>query len=129
MVLGAKKGAIATVVYVMLGAVGIPVFSNFTGGMGVIFGPTGGFILTFPIMAWLAGIGEGKGSTVWLVFGLIAGTVINFIVGMLYFGFVASSNLHAAFIAAVLPFIPSAVIRIVVLPIVGKGIRSRLSQS
>jgi len=64
-ILGAKRGTVATVVYILLGAVGLPIFSNMTGGPGVVFGPTGGFILSFPALALAAGIGargSGRGG-------------------------------------------------------------------
>ena len=57
-VLGPKKGALAALVYITLGAVGVPVFAGFTGGMGIVLGVTGGFILSFPLLALLAGIGS-----------------------------------------------------------------------
>ena len=45
--LGAKRGLAATLLYLVLGAVGLPVFSGFGGGLGALFGPTGGFLLSF----------------------------------------------------------------------------------
>ena len=125
-VLGSKNGGASAMVYVLLGAIGIPVFSNFTGGMGIVLGPTGGFIMSFPIMALLAGIGHAKQNTAWTVFGLVTGTVINFACGMFYFSLVTSTNFQAAFAATVLPFIPSAVLRIIVLPLIGKSINVAL---
>jgi len=122
-VLGAKKGALSAIIYVLLGAIGVPVFANFTGGIGIVIGPTGGFILSFPIMALLAGMGWGKQSVIWLVTWLILGTVINFLAGMLYFSFIMDTSLQTAFMIAVLPFIPSAVIRIVILTIVSKSMK------
>ncbi len=50
MLLGGERGTAAVLVYVLLGAVGLPVFSGFAGGMGVILGNTGGYILGFIIM-------------------------------------------------------------------------------
>ena len=47
--LGSKKGFISILVYVLMGAIGLPVFSGFSAGIGAIVGPTGGFILSFPI--------------------------------------------------------------------------------
>jgi len=121
--LGTKKGTIATVIYVLLGAIGIPVFANFAGGLSIVFGPTGGFILSFPIMALLAGIGGEKKHILWLVSGLVAGTIINFLVGMIQFSFVLSTNLQAAFMTAVFPFLLSAVIRIIFITAVGKRMK------
>ena len=122
-VLGAKNGSLAVLVYVLLGIAGVPVFANFAGGLGIVAGPTGGFILTFPLMALIAGIGNRKKSLVWLFMALVAGTVINFAAGMFYFSFVTSVSLQAAFTTAVLPFIPSAILRIALLPAVAKSVR------
>ena len=128
-ILGAKKGALSAIVYVLLGAVGIPVFARFGGGLGIIAGPTGGFILSFPIMAIAAGIGANKNNTVSLISGLTVGTVTNFLCGMLFFTLVMSSSLQTAFIATTLPFIPSAILIITLLAIVGKRIKIILEKS
>ena len=53
LMLGGKLGTIAIMVYVLLGAIGLPVFAGFQGGTGVIFSPLGGFILGFVVMGLL----------------------------------------------------------------------------
>ena len=116
-VLGSKKGAIAVVNYIILGAIGLPVFANFNGGAGHIMGPTGGFILSFPIMAYLAGFG---------VSGIIAGIVFNFLAGMFWFGFITQNSIEVAFYMAVLPFIPMAFIDIIIITIVRYKIRGEI---
>ena len=60
-VLGKKKGTYATLLYLLIGAVGIPVFSGFSGGLGVLFGMTGGFLISFPILSFTAGLGDELG--------------------------------------------------------------------
>ena len=55
-VLGAKRGCVSTLLYVLLAAVGVPVLANMTGGIGYVFGITGGFIISFPVMALLSGL-------------------------------------------------------------------------
>jgi len=136
--LGPKKGAIAAVVYVLLGMLGAPVFAQLSGGFGVILRPTGGFLLSFPIMAYLAGIGMRRRNVAWLVFWLIAGTVVNWLWGMIHFSIVTSDSLQAAFSAArlqfafgaaVLPFIPIAVIRTFFVASVGWNVRDDLRKA
>jgi len=129
LVLGAKNGTIATLVYVFLGACGAPVFSNFSGGIGVILWRTGGFIVSFPAVAFLAGLGAKKGKTVWVLLGLAAGTVINLSVGLFWFDFVTGFGLETSFGFAVAPFIFVSVVQTAVLPAIGKKIRVALQKA
>ncbi len=50
-ILGTKRGTIAYLLYLLIGAVGVPVFSGFTGGLGKLAGPTGGYLIGFILMA------------------------------------------------------------------------------
>ena len=129
-VLGAKNGTVSTLIYVVLGAIGVPVFAGYMGGPGTLFGMTGGFILSFPLMALAAGVGEGKNNAIWwLVSGLVAGALLNYICGMLWFSFVMSVDLKAAFAACVLPFIPTSIIKIVLVAVLGRQIKRALAGS
>lgn len=119
MILGRKNGTLAVVIYIFLGAVGAPVFAGFSGGLSVLLGGTGGFLLSFPAVAFTAGLGMEKGKKGWLVFWLIIGCVINYICGMLYFSLVLSASLKSAFMACVIPFIPTAVIKLVLSALLG----------
>jgi biotin transport system substrate-specific component len=56
LLLGPRYGALAQAIYVLIGAVGVPVFAQFKGGLGVILGPTGGYLLSYPIAAAVAGL-------------------------------------------------------------------------
>ena len=109
-VLGAKNGALATIVYVLLGGFGAPVFAGFTSGVRIITGPTGGFILSFPAIALAAGFCAAKGGKLWLGLGLAVGTAVNYLCGMIWFGFIMSTDLYTAFTLSVSPFLlPDAV--------------------
>ena len=127
-VLGAKKGALATIIYVLLGAIGIPVFANFTGGIHIIVGATGGFIVSFPIMAFIIGLGiEYKGRFKFAYpSAIVLGTVANYIVGIIGFCLVTGGTVSAALSACVIPFIPTAIIKAVVAGVLGLKIRQRL---
>ena len=126
MILGAKRGFFAALAYLLLGAVGAPVFSNFSGGIYMIFGRTGGFILSFPVMTLIIGICADSGEK-WLVpIGLIAGAAVNFAAGALMFMLIAEVNFTAAFTACVLPFIPTAFIKAALAWIIGVQVRKRV---
>ena len=135
-ILGWKKGTLSVIIYVIIGAIGLPVFSQQTGGFACLFGRTGGFILSFPLMALFAGIFSdinlNKNLRVRFLFiaaGLVIGSAINYTCGMLMFSFVTSCSLRDAFVFCVLPFIPTAVIKIIIAGILGENIRRILKKS
>jgi biotin transport system substrate-specific component len=130
-VLGARKGVLAVILYLFLGAIGLPVFANFNGGIGAFLGPTGGFLWSFPIMALLVGFGAKLSDPsrvkpcLWS--SLIVANLINFLCGMVHFQFVMGVTTTAAFLAAVAPFIPGALVKILAAGLIGSEIRKRLS--
>lgn len=128
-VLGAKRGTIATCIYLLLGAVGLPVFAGFSGGIGILFGMTGGFLLSFPLMALCAGLGSRHDNKVKTAAGLIIGAVLNYLVGMIMFAVLTDSSMGYAFTACVLPFIPTAIIKIVLVEAIGLQMKKLLRRA
>lgn len=126
-VLGAKRGAISMLIYVLLGALGVPVLSGFCGGFQYLVGPTGGFLISFPIMAYLIGVGTKlrKQKGMFLLF-LILGTVVNYTVGVLMFCIIMKASVWTGITACVLPFIPTAIIKAAVASILGLKLQVRL---
>ena len=119
-ILGSKKGGLSILVYVLLGAVGVPVFAEFSGGIQNIIGPTGGFIISFPIMAYIIGLGvEMRKKKGMFTLMLILGTVLNYVVGVIMFCVVMDSTVMTAMAACVIPFIPTAIIKAVLASILG----------
>lgn len=128
-ILGAKKGALSTLLYVLLGVIGLPVFSNFTGGWQSLIGPTGGFILTFPIMAYLIGLGvKYRAKYRWSLWvGLIAGTTANFLGGILIFCLITNSSLAVGCATCILPFIPGTILKTILATMLGLHVQKRLT--
>ncbi len=126
-VLGAKRGAISMIIYVLLGAIGVPVLANFSGGFQHLIGPTGGFLLSFPIMAYLIGIGTKmrRQKGMFLLF-LILGTAANYAIGVLMFCILMKASIWTGITACVLPFIPTAIIKAAVASILGLKLQVRL---
>lgn len=126
MILGPVDGTIATIVYLLLGAVGLPVFAGFKGGIGALVGMTGGFLLSFTVMPYLAGKFYEMNSRVMTATGLVLGAVINYAVGTVMFAALTQSSIGYAFTACVLPFIPTAILKIVIAFILGPMLRKSL---
>lgn len=127
-ILGAKLSTMATFIYILLGAVGLPVLAGFSGGISKFVGPTGGFLISFPIMAFIIGfaVDHRKAFKGAFVVGLIAGTVVNYVIGVAMFCVLTQSPVSAGITACVLPFIPTAIIKAILASVIGFPIRNRL---
>lgn len=130
-ILGSKKGAAAALIYVLIGAIGIPVYSNFTGGYQYLAGPTGGFLLFFPVMAYIIGLGAEKFRRVNVGFiaCLTAGIVVDYIGGILVFCLVTHGTVWAGLAACVLPFIPTEIVKAVLAAAIGLKVHRRLTRA
>ena len=118
--LDCKKGTISYILYLLLGLVGLPVFSGFTGGIGKLAGPTGGYIIGFIPMAIIAGIVIDKFSQRWIqILGMIVGTAICYAFGTAWFCIQAGYTVSAALAVCVIPFIPADLIKMVIAMIIG----------
>ena len=105
--LGAKKGVAATGVYILLGAVGMPVFSGFKGGIGVLFGATGGYVAGFLLTALLVGIVAEKQSERFFILltGMAVGVLLCYAFGTLWFSALYAKGIREVLSLCVLPFI------------------------
>ncbi|MBR3645883.1 MAG: biotin transporter BioY [Lachnospiraceae bacterium] len=119
--LGFKRGVIAVASYIILGAIGCPVFAQMSGGIGVIVGSTGGFIIGFIIIAIAVGGITSKIKSdnqliniVIAVVSMLIGDVLCFSVGTVQFMFVTNMSLKLALTYCVIPFIVPDLIKMVV---------------
>ena len=131
--LGMKKGTLAVVVYTLLGVVGLPVFSLFTGGIGAISGATGGYILGFVFITVFGGFfcDRFSGNLPLTVIGSIIGLLICYATGTLWYAFVYLGNtghtgLISVLVTCVLPYIIPDFIKITLGCLVAKTVRKRI---
>ncbi|MDP4143536.1 MAG: biotin transporter BioY [Bacillota bacterium] len=129
-ILGAKRGFISQLVYVILGAIGAPVFSNLHGGIAVVLGPTGGFIIAFPFMALITGYFADKyKSKGYIVLGMLIGLIFCYAVGAAWLSYAAKMPFINALKVGVLPFIIFDIIKLIIAAVIGINIRTRLAKS
>lgn len=84
--LGGARGTMAVAVYLLLGAVGVPVFAGFTGGLGILLGTTGGYLLGFLLTGLVYWLFERLGRSLWLrVAALLIGLALCYAFGTLWF--------------------------------------------
>jgi biotin transport system substrate-specific component len=110
-ILGARRGFLSQVVYLLLGAAGVPVFARWHGGAQVLVGPTGGYLWAFPIAAFVAGWAWDRPGSEAVkgrarVLGVVAGLVCIYALGVA--GLVATGTvptLARAVKVGVIPFL------------------------
>lgn len=128
--LGWKLATTSYLIYLLIGMIGIPVFSGFTGGIGKLLGPTGGYIIGFFPMILLSGILLAKYQNRWIQFAaLVLGTIICYIFGTAWFCMESQSTLSAALGLCVFPFIPGDLLKIILAMILGSIIRKSLNRA
>ena len=127
--LGGKRGTLSVIVYILLGAVGLPVFSGFKGGLGVLLGSTGGYIIGFIASALIMWAFEAFiGKKLWTyIISMILGLLACYAFGTLWFMFVYNNgNDSPASFAMILgwcviPFIIPDIVKIVLALLIGQN--------
>lgn len=139
-ILGWKKGTISILIYLLLGAMGLPVFSCFSGGLGIILGPGGGYIVSWILVGLIVGFFSEKfplntSTHIALKFlGFLLGIAVCYLVGTIWFVQVAYdthtvANYVSALAVCVYPFIPLDIAKAVATLLMGPKIRKALLQT
>jgi biotin transport system substrate-specific component len=113
--LGSRLGAMAMIIYLVEGAVGLPFFYGGHGGIGHILGPTGGYLVAFPTAAFITGAFAENG---WdkrfftAIASMAVGSLVILLAGWLWFSVLMQAGALAAFKVSVLPHLPGDIIKI-----------------
>lgn len=128
MVLGPFKGTLSCLLYLLLGAIGLPVFSGFTGGIHRIFGPTGGYLIGYLFMAFLSGLFASKWFPKWYLclLGMLLGTAACYLLGTVQLSVQMHISLLDALYMGVVPYIPLDILKMILALSVGIPMKRRL---
>ena len=111
--LDVRSSVLSVIVYILLGAVGLPVFSGWQGGVGKLLGVTGGYIIGYIPMAFVISITRSLFSRKWaLPVSMLCGTLVLYVIGTVWFVFQTKNPLLSALSSCVLPFIPGDAVKI-----------------
>jgi len=116
MTLGSILGATSQAIYVLLGIIGLPVFAGFKAGIGILFGPTGGFLLGFIISSYIIGkmieLKKEKNIFYYFLVGL-SGTIIIYLIGVTQLSLVTGMGIKRAVVVGMFPFLPGDILKII----------------
>ena len=111
--IGGRYGTLSQILYVGMGAAGVPIFAGHLGGLSVFAGPTGGYLLSFLIVPYLVSRLMGRLPTLRRqVFAFSVGTGLIFVLGVSHLAVIYTSDLSLALRLGMLPFIPGAIFKV-----------------
>ncbi len=113
MLLGAKAGFLSQIIYLALGLIGLPVFAGGTAGVGVLFSPTGGYLMAFPLAAYVIGKISGGNIKIDAVSASI-GMILIYVLGASFMVALWDFTPVQALSAGVFPFLPGDIFKVVV---------------
>ena len=125
-VLGCKLGTLSIVVYVLLGAVGVPVFAGFSGGLGSLIGMTGGFIWGFILMAALCGYAASLKNPAIIIALSLVGLAGCHIPGVIQFAVVTGRGFIDSFMLVSVPYLIKDVVSVALAWAAAKALRKGL---
>ena len=120
-VLGMKSGTISFIIYLLLGAIGVPVFSSFRGGLQVLAGPTGGYLIGFIFLALIMGfaLDHFVRKLVPTFIGMIIGMAVCYAFGTVWLAKLLSLSFKEGLMMGVIPYLAGDAAKIIIAAIVG----------
>lgn len=111
--LGKRLGSISNILYIALGATGLPLFSSGSWGIMHLFGPTGGYLLGFVACAYIIGtIVDRNDSMTGILSALIIGEAVILLSGACWLYVVSGFSIRNAYYLGIAPFVPADIIKI-----------------
>lgn len=131
-VLGALKGSLAVLVYILIGFAGLPVFSGYTGGAAKLFGPTGGFIASYVLMTLITGffVEKFRNRKAFLqIVGMLLSLAVCYALGTSWFSMQLGKGIEESLKICVYPFVLIDIAKIAFCFILGDGVRKGLQEA
>ncbi len=129
--LGTKSGTISYCLYLLIGMVGLPVFSAYSGALSKLAGPTGGYLIGFIPMAVICGIfiRNNRRKTLLPILGMVIGTITAYFFGTVWFIYQTKCNVWYALTTCVFPFLIGDAVKILLSSKIGPAIYNALNKA
>jgi len=125
--LGGYTGALSQIVYVLMGVIGLPVFAGGKAGLGILLGPTGGYLIGFIVAAYVIGKmveARKESGLVWITISLVAGNLVIYTLGVMQLSLVAQISVVKALLAGVVPFLIGDVLKLAAAALIAYKLRN-----
>lgn len=127
-VLGWKWGTVSYLIYLLLGLVGVPVFSGFTSGPAKLVGPTGGYLIGFVFLTLISGlfIERFEGRRGPIAAGMALSMLVDNLFGTFWLAYLMKLSFGQALMVGVVPYLIGDAAKLVLALLLGSALRSRL---
>lgn len=125
LLLGSRWGLTGAALYVLLGAIGLPVFYGGKGGLAHLFGPTGGYLFGFMIASWTTGLISERFNHILIseIFAVIIGSLLIYVFGISWLKIVTQMTFYKTLTVGMLPFLPGDTIKAIMAIIIARAIK------
>ncbi len=123
---------LSTLVYILIGTVGVPVFSNYEGGFQKLIGPTGGFLFAYPFMVLIISFSAvlfKRKNVFSICFGMILSLIVMYAFGTFWFVISTESTVKNALLVCVIPFILVDLLKMVCATVLSAAVNKALSKA
>lgn len=133
LLLGCARGCLSVALFLILGLIGLPVFSGGGGGLARFLGPTGGFLYGYLVAAIISGSiarfpqGDKKTSLVRLYIASFLGFIFLYVPGVIHFMIVLNKTFSQTMALAVLPYLPLDAVKACVTPLIAYPLRKTIT--
>lgn len=131
LLLGSRWGLVSMGLYLLLGAMGLPVFAGGKGGLAYFLGPTGGYLLGFALSAWITGFvsEHSHGRLIWEIFAVLAGSLIGIYgLGILWLKVVTQMSWPKTLLIGIVPFLAGDAIKASAALVLARAVRPILNR-
>lgn len=129
-VLPPLSSLMAVLIFLLIGAVGMPVFSGYAGGFEKLSGPTGGYLIGFLFLSYICACFFHGSSKRWLhLIGILLGLAVCYLLGTAWFSLQQQMGFFKALSLCVLPFLPGDCLKIIFVLILGPEIQKRIQKA
>ena len=129
--LGYKLATYCTLIYILMGLIGLPVFSGYSGGLQKLTSPTGGYLIGFIFLTFISGIFiEKYTNNLYLtILGYTLGNLLCYSLGSIWLSYSTNISIKTAFIIGVIPYIFTDILKVIVYIVIGTRLRRNALKS